>query len=174
MLAQALFWLGWCAGQAHPEWSVALAERGRSALAILRLNEINNPWLMAAVIFAWNASFGLLLSAALPNLVFGMAAVLMPLRFVLLGVTLAQVSGRELLWHQPTLWLELSAYALMGWAGTTSWAQLWAARNELDGPGLLRVLKSGARVTWRAIPPALALLLAGAMYEGVELLILGK
>ena len=122
------------------------------------------PLGLMAAIFYWNFTHGLVLTTALPGLLFGVPALLVNLaRYYLLGLALspAVVPVPQLLGHLPVIVLELGAY------NTATFGALALLGDVLAGRGYAH----GFRTLLRSLLPATALLFIAAVYEAFEVLL---
>ena len=121
------------------------------------------PLALAAAIFYWNLTRGLLLTTALPAMLFGLPALIFNLaRYLVMGVALspAVVPWERFLWHLPVVVLELGAYNLAVFGGLVILSEVLAG-------GRYRL---GLRLFSLTLVPAVVLLFWAALYEAFEVL----
>ena len=123
----------------------------------------HGPLGLAAAIFYWNFTRGLLLTTALPGLLFGVPALLVNLlRYYLLGFALspAVVPLDRFLLHLPVIVLELGAYNTAVFGGLALLGEVLAGRGY----------RQGLRVLLLSLIPATVLLFFAALYEAFEVM----
>ncbi len=123
----------------------------------------HGPLGLAAAIFYWNFTRGLLLTTALPALLFGLPALVINLlRYYLLGFALspAVVPVDRLLLHLPVIVLELGAYNTAVFGGLALLGEVLAGRGW----------RRGLRILGLSLVPATVLLFFAALYEAFELM----
>ena len=123
----------------------------------------HGPLGLAAAIFYWNFTRGLLLTTALPALLFGVPALVFNLlRYYLLGFALSPpvVPVDRFLLHLPVIVLELGAYNTAVFGGLALLGEVLAGRGY----------RQGLRVLGLSLVPATVLLFFAALYEAFEVM----
>ncbi len=123
----------------------------------------HGPLGLAAAIFYWNLTRGLLLTTALPALLFGVPALVINLlRYYLIGFALspAVVPVDRFLLHLPVIVLELGAYNTAVFGGLALLGEVLAGRGW----------RQGLRILGLSLVPATVLLFFAALYEAFELM----
>ncbi len=124
----------------------------------------NGPLGLAAAIFFWNLTRGLLLTTALPGLLFGIPALLVNLlRDLLLGFALSPgvVPLGRFLMHLPVIVLELGAYNTAVFGGLALLGEVLAGHSY----------RRGAEILSLSLLPATVLLFFAALYEAFEVML---
>ncbi len=161
----ATFFLGALAAYADPRVARLLGELLGTGIGQIGLEKAvrNGPLGLAAVIFYWNFTRGLLLTTALPGVLFGVPALLVNLaRYYVLGMALspAVIPPERFLLHLPVVLLELGAYNTATFGGLALLGDLLAGRG----------FSAGLRTLGRSLVLATALLFLAAVYEAFEVL----
>jgi len=166
-LVQALlfgaFFLGVLLAYEDPELARALQDALLPLLSAIGLERAaqKSPLFLAVAIFYWNLSRGLLLTTALPALLFGVPALILNFfRYLVFGFALspAVVPPERFLWHLPVVVLELGAYNLAIFGGFVILAEVVSGRG----------FRAGLRAFGRLLIVAAVLLFWAALYEAFE------
>jgi len=161
----AVFALGTAAAYADPELARLVQEVVGAGIRQIGIEAAlqNGPLGLAAAIFYWNFTRGLLLTTALPGLLFGVPALLVNLlRYYLLGFALspAVVPLDRFLLHLPVIVLELGAYNTAVFGGLALLGEVLAGRGYRRGLEILAL----------SLIPATVLLFFAALYEAFEVM----
>lgn len=166
VLLYGLFFAGMAFGAAYPAIARELSDLLGGSLSATGIQDFRqNVPAFALGIFSWNFTSGALLTTFVPGLLLGVPAVLVNVvRLFILGTALApgpQLPAAALWLHVPTILIELQGYIFIA-ASALAWVVRW--------------FKLGFLPAWRGyaycLAPAALLLVLGAWYEAVEILVL--
>ena len=160
-----VFALGALSAYSAPELARLFQELVGETIAQIGLERAvrAGPLALAATIFYWNLTRGLMLTTALPAMLFGVPALLLnAVRYFALGFALspAVVPLDRFLLHLPVIVLELGAY------NTAVFGGLALLGEVLAGCGY----RQGLRVLALSLIPATVLLFFAALYEAFEVM----
>ncbi len=160
-----VFFLGVVSAYSAPDLARLFQQLVGETIAQIGLERamVHGPLGLAAVIFYWNLTRGLLLTTALPAMLFGVPALLLnALRYYLLGFALspAVVPLDRFLLHLPVIVLELGAYNTGVFGGLALLGEVLAGRGY----------RQGLRVLALSLIPATVLLFFAALYEAFEVM----
>ncbi|RDI95310.1 stage II sporulation protein M [Meiothermus sp. QL-1] len=162
-----LFALGGLVAYANPQLVRLTQELVGGALEQIGLGKALGSGVLglAAVIFYWNLTNGLLLTTAVPGLLLGIPALLInAARYFVLGFALSPVALPlvNYLLHLPTIVIELQAYILATFGGMV------LMLKTLRGEGY----RAGLRALALTVYLGAFFLLLGAWYEAFSILVL--